>query len=76
MVEEIYAQYDGKICAGSTYVCVQGHQDDNLPDKKLSIPAQYSVKADELAEKGMIGTKDQGQRVKYQCYQKLKCCYT
>ena len=60
VTEEIHERYGGNGEEQATFEWVKGHQDDEEMVIDLPIPAQYNVKADELAEKRNM--KHQGGR--------------
>jgi hypothetical protein len=50
LIKEIYTTYQHLNIANVSFKWIKGHQDTDIPYDKLSIPAQFNVDADRLAE--------------------------
>ena len=53
LIEEIYTTYQHLHISNVTFKWIKGHQDSDTPYEELSIPAQFNVDADRLAEEYM-----------------------
>ena len=53
LIEEIYTTYQHLHISNVRFKWIKGHQDSDTPYEELSIPAQFNVDADRLAEEYM-----------------------